>query len=91
MIHYCKSSSLRTACGIHARDLEEEACLTTDLDTTDCELCLASDEVAAQRMEQALTLPVDPAQFIPTTQTTTEPGIFLPQEGFIPRVVPRRG
>lgn len=54
VIHYAKARDHwpRPACGTPAR--AGNARFSDDLASVDCEACLASDEVAAQRMENAL-------------------------------------
>lgn len=60
MIHYCQQPSkprAKTACGHVFDKCPPSSCLTDDVDSIDCEECLATNEFKAQSMERALIKP----------------------------------
>ena len=59
-IHYARDvnhKNVKTACG-HVFDMcSPGECLSGDIDSTDCEECMASDKYKAEAMERALLEP----------------------------------
>lgn len=58
-IHYCPETAIDTACGSRIYRLSYKDRLTDDLASVDCKSCLASDEVKAALMEDALITLID--------------------------------